>query len=61
MEPTKQLIKDYINKQKEMMKHDLGLNEKCSVNYCILVLEDLLNQLNRSYEGTDGKLHEKNW
>ncbi len=61
MNTTKHLIEKCISQQKEMLQSDLGNVEKHSINYCILVLEDLLKEIDQSYEGEDGNLHKKDW
>lgn len=61
MDTAKNLIKTSITEQEDMLTVDLGDAERHSVNYCILVLKDILNTLEHSYEGEDGKLHEKTW
>ena len=61
MEIAKLLIENSIKKQEELVNIHLGDGSIDTALYCILVLKDMLNELDQSYEGEDGKLHKKDW
>ena len=61
MEIAKLLIENSIKKQEELVNIHLGDSSIDAILYCILILNDMLNELDQSYEGEDGKLHRKNW